>query len=94
MANYIEQELFEWSSFNTAMGRVLQNWRKKKGFSLYEVAKFEDNEHPRTELFKKIEDGRGSMGSLLKYFDFIRCKDRQFLDVVLTKWCQELGFEL
>lgn len=93
MSNYIEQEMFSWSSGTHAMGEVLKKWREEKGFSLYSIAKYEDNEQPRTELFKKVEEGRGSMRSLLMYFDFIGWKDREFLHVLLTKWWKQMGFE-
>lgn len=90
---YTEQQIFTFDSQMAAMARVLHDWRVAHGFSLYAIAKYEDNEHPRTELFKKVEEGRGNMSSLLHYFDFIGWKDRKFLNEVLTRWRQQMGFE-
>lgn len=70
-------------SYTTALGEVLKEWRTSHGFSMYEMAKFEDM---RPDHFARIEKGQKvTTDNLMKYFDFIRCKDPDF-DILHHVW--------
>ena len=72
------------------LAQVLKDWRASKGLSVYAIAKFENT---RIENIQKVEKGVGNMVNLVRYLDFIRCKDRPYLDKLMTLWCRGLGFE-
>ena len=72
------------------LAQVLKDWRASKGLSVYAIAKFENT---RIENIQKVEEGVGNMVNLVRYLDFIRCKDRPYLDKLMTLWCRGLGFE-
>jgi hypothetical protein len=72
------------------LAQVLKDWRTSNGISIYAIAKFENT---RIENIQKVEEGVGNMVNLVRYLDFMRCKDRPYLDKVMTLWCQSLGFE-
>lgn len=73
------------------LAQVLKDWRSSNGFSVYAIAKFENT---RIENIQKVEEGVGNMVNLVRYLDFIRCKDRPYLDKLMTIWCQGLGYEI
>lgn len=73
-----------------ALANVLKNWRISKNITIYQIAKFENC---RIEVLQNVENAVANMVGLVKYLDFIRCKDRKFLDVIMEKWCKELGHE-
>lgn len=85
-----EQPIVTFDSHAEAIAKVLRKWRENHGFSIYAVAKTEDC---RQESIRRVEEGRGNIQSLLQYFDFIRCKDRSYLDCVLSDWAHQQGFE-
>jgi hypothetical protein len=72
------------------LAQVLKDWRTSNGISVYAIAKFENT---RIENIQKVEEGVGNMVNLVRYLDFIRCKDRPYLDKLMSEWCQHLGFE-
>lgn len=72
-------------TFTFALGEALKAWRTSHGFSMYEMAKFEDT---RPDHFARIERGRNvTTDNLMKYFDFIRCKDPDF-DILRHVWAR------
>lgn len=79
-----------WDSQAAGLAQVLKNWRNTNGISVYAIAKFENT---RIENIQKVEEGVGNMVNLVRYLDFIRCKDRPYLDKLMTIWCQGLGYE-
>lgn len=79
-----------WDSQAAGLAQVLKDWRNTNGISIYAIAKFENT---RIENIQKVEEGVGNMVNLVRYLDFIRCKDRPYLDKLMTIWCQGLGYE-
>lgn len=79
-----------WDSQAAGLAQVLKDWRNTNGISVYAIAKFENT---RIENIQKVEEGVGNMVNLVRYLDFIRCKDRPYLDKLMTIWCQGLGYE-
>ena len=79
-----------WDSQAAGLAQVLKDWRNTNGISVYAIAKFENT---RIENIQKVEGGVGNMVNLVRYLDFIRCKDRPYLDKLMTIWCQGLGYE-
>lgn len=78
-------------SVSNSMANVLRTWRESHGFSIYEVAKYEN---VRFENIKNIENGNGTMANLLRYLDFIGWKDKEYLNSILTDWRKEQGFDI
>lgn len=79
-----------WDSQAAGLAQVLKDWRNTNGISVYAIAKFENT---RIENIQKVEEGVGNMVNLVRYLDFVRCKDRPYLDKLMTIWCQGLGYE-
>lgn len=74
-----------------ALAAVLKGWRTAYGFSLFQMAQAENC---RIEVLQHVEQGKANMSSLMLYVDFIRLRDRAFLDHLMGCWCQAMGYEL
>lgn len=73
-----------------ALANILKKWRGAHNYSLAGIACFENR---KKEDIMRVEEGIGNMSELLVYLDFIRIKDRPFLDKVMTEWCYLCGYE-
>lgn len=86
----MDSNVLTFDSQAAVFASIMKNWRTSHGFTLYQIAKFENT---RIENIQKVEFGSATMVTFLKYVDFIRCKDRPFIERLLSVWCRHCGYE-
>lgn len=83
--------LGSWDSFSFNLGCVLNGWRCNRGYSLEDLAVFENVD---VSSIRDVELGVGSIALLLRYIDYIRCKEPAFLRYLFPAWVNMCGYSV